>query len=424
MIILIGISRFFCCENLIMAFAENYTITFLLDGVINERREIMMKDNEMLVFEKGEAGFRLFLNTLKMQKETDIWRKCDTREICVHPLHNNPMDIPVLRKEMNIPCSDELLEECMSQKGLLLEFPYEDSGTIFVPIRRTAYSSICGRGHVSGTALGKMNNEDFCTVINICLHQWNDSSLILYRDEKISAVHSGDNADYSILVMHDLVSTLKKGLENLGEGKGGYEFTSAFLDHSMCVANFILKDRGIMETYIPFLKKMGYEKTNKFYPLVRFSSSDVALCGARITPCLTDGRIEVQVGNPLTVNHKNCATVMDFANNVNGIYALFRACAEQLEQLENIVLKYPEDCFVHVCKKIKVANRYLTDAYDEFQMVRGEKTTALELYMAICEIIPLMKNENEPENKIFKEQEKIARILTLNIKSYDKPQKL
>ena len=33
-----------------------------------------------------------------------------------------------------------------------------------------------------------------------------------------------------------------------------------------------------------------------------------------------------------------------------------------------------------------------------------------------------MKNNNEPENKIFKEQEKIARILSLNIKAYDKPE--
>jgi len=32
-----------------------------------------------------------------------------------------------------------------------------------------------------------------------------------------------------------------------------------------------------------------------------------------------------------------------------------------------------------------------------------------------------MKNNHEPENKIFKEQEKIARILSLNIKAYDKP---
>lgn len=154
--------------------------------------------------------------------------------------------------------------------------------------------------------------------------------------------------------------------------------------------------------------------------MVRFSSSDVGVCGANITPVLSNGKKDIQIGNPLTLNHKNKASIEMFKTNVKGIYALFRSTLKDFDRLEEIVLDYPERCFINLCKKIKIGNKYM-EAFVDFQNTRGSKTNALELYFAICEIIRYMKNNHEPENKIFKEQEKIARILSLNIKAYDKP---
>ena len=381
-----------------------------------------MKDNELLVFNGGNEGLSILLNVLKNQKKTDIWRRCYTKEMIVHPLYNYPIGLPLLREELNIPCDDDFLISCMENdyKPLLLEFPLEKM--VCFPMRSTAYSSLCGRGHISGTVLQKMTSEDFCKVINICLQQWGDSSLVLYRDDKISAVHSGDANDYSVLVMYDLLKTMKNGLETLCQSSNNayYQFAGGFLDHSMCSANFFVYEKEIMDFYEPYLDKMGYGNTDKFYPFVKFASSDVGVCGANITPGISNGRTEILIGTPLSLKHKLKASIHDFEENVSSVFALFRSTLKDFDKMEKTVIEYPEECFMNLCKKVQVSGR-CTDAFIDFQNTRGKTTNALELYFAICEIITYMKNSGEAENKIFKEQEKIARILSLNIKSYDKP---
>lgn len=116
----------------------------------------------------------------------------------------------------------------------------------------------------------------------------------------------------------------------------------------------MLYDNDLAEYYKGYLTKMGYEKTDKFYPVVRFSSSDVGVCGANITPVLSNGKKDIQIGNPLTLNHKNKASIEMFKTNVKGIYALFRSTLKDFDRLEEIVLDYPERCFINLCKKIKI----------------------------------------------------------------------
>lgn len=57
------------------------------------------------------------------------------------------------------------------------------------------------------------------------------------------------------------------------------------------------------------------------------------------------------------------------------------------------------------------------EAFVDFQNTRGSKTNALELYFAICEIIRYMKNNHEPENKIFKEHGENCKNLILKYQS-------
>lgn len=225
-----------------------------------------MKDNELLVFTGGKEGFATFLQVLKNQKKTDVWRRCYTKEMKVHPLYDNPIGLPLLREELNIPCDDDFIISCMEEdKPIMLEFPLEKMTCI--PIRSTAFASLCGRGHVSGSVLQRMSIEDFSTVMNICLQQWGDSSLVLYRDDKISAVHSGDSNDYSVLPMYDLMKAMEDGLKELCNESGhssSFDFTGGFLDHSLCSANFFLYDNELAEYYKSYLEKMGYEKRISF----------------------------------------------------------------------------------------------------------------------------------------------------------------
>lgn len=381
-----------------------------------------MKDNEVLVFGKGEEYQKLFLDTLEVQKKTDVWMRCYLKEVTLYPLDNNPICIPLLKEDKHIICDDEILKEAMEsgEKAILVEFPLHGVLT-HVPMRSTAFSSVNSRARLSGTSLAKMSATDYCTVMNIGLSLYNEECLVLYRDDKVSAIHSGDKNDYSVLPMYDLMQALLTGMDDL---KFKYEFVSGFLDHSYCSASFAIKNKDIVEIYEPFMQKLGYVGKNKLVPVLRFSSSDVATNGANLTPYLTDGKLSIQIGNDLSLTHKNNATVEQFAENVQNVYAIFQASVANLERLEKYKVEYPEDCFANICKKIGAANKYASEALSTFSATRSSTPNGLELYMALWEIITQLQNAGCSESLIFAYQEKLSRVLFFNLETYDKAEKL
>lgn len=383
----------------------------------NNLTVLLKSDKEILIFEKGNTNFDLFIKALKMQKETDVWKKCYTSELTIHALEDNPIFLNQLLETNPMDYSEEVILSEMEKKStLFLEYPGEDKiKNVF--IRNTAITSICDRAKIGGSALRKMNYIQFADVLNICLSQWDDFCLLLYRDGKISAVHSGDSTDYSILPPADLILSLKKKLDEKFEK---YEFLSAFLSHQLCCAEFKLTNKNIMKMYEPYLKKLGYENVGDFWPLLKFSTSDIAVSSVNLYPFISNGRICIQMGSPSSLMHKNKNDIYDFEENLNGIYSLFQQSIERLNKLSNMLLSYPDECFANICKKVGLANKFASDALMRFKDTRNANTTALELYMAMWEIINVMKNKNEDEHKIFNAQEKISRVLGLDIFSYDK----
>ena len=81
-------------------------------------------------------------------------------------------------------------------------------GGRFFPVRDTAYKSLLGRARISGNALPKLSRPKLAEVLNSCLALYRDSALLLIRDEKVSAAHSGDERDYSILEIDQLLDGL------------------------------------------------------------------------------------------------------------------------------------------------------------------------------------------------------------------------
>ena len=79
----------------------------------------------------------------------------------------------------------------------------------FFPLRDTAYKSLLDRAKVGGSALPKLPREKLAELINSCLALHKDSALLLVRDEKVSAAHSGDTRDYSVLEIDQLLDGLQ-----------------------------------------------------------------------------------------------------------------------------------------------------------------------------------------------------------------------
>lgn len=60
----------------------------------------------------------------------------------------------------------------------------------------------------------KLGRDVLANVLNACLQLFPAEALLLIRDEKVSAVHSGDSVDYSILPINELLATLKDKLDD------------------------------------------------------------------------------------------------------------------------------------------------------------------------------------------------------------------
>lgn len=78
------------------------------------------------------------------------------------------------------------------------------------PARMTAYKSLLDRAKIGGNSLPKLHREILAEVLNSCLNLYSSDALVLVRDEKVAAVHSGDEVDYSILPIDELLRTLRQ----------------------------------------------------------------------------------------------------------------------------------------------------------------------------------------------------------------------
>lgn len=107
-------------------------------------------------------------------------------------------------------------------------------GGRYFPLRDTAYKSLLDRAKINGTALPKLARAKLAEVLNSCLELHKDSALLLIRDEKVSAAHSGDSRDYSILEIDQLLDGLQKKMD---ERFPGNEFESGYSDHAITSAS-------------------------------------------------------------------------------------------------------------------------------------------------------------------------------------------
>ena len=81
----------------------------------------------------------------------------------------------------------------------------------YLPIRNTAYKSLLDRAKIGGSALPKLQKPKLAGILNECLSLHKSEALLLVRSEKVAAFHSGDERDYSILPIDELM-TSRRGM--------------------------------------------------------------------------------------------------------------------------------------------------------------------------------------------------------------------
>lgn len=290
----------------------------------------------------------------------------------------------------------------------------------FFPLRDTAYKSLLDRAKVGGSALPKLPREKLAELINSCLALHKDSALLLVRDEKVSAAHSGDTRDYSVLEIDQLLDGLQSKMD---ERFPGNQFSGGYVDHSITSASWTLPDQKteLLDTYTKLLAAEGKTAmAAKLMPGIRFSTSDTGVASAKVSALLVGLQYPIHIGGMISVEHRRQSKVPDFVESLDMLFAQFGDSVARLSGLLSIHLDHLVNAMTAICKRLALPKKAAMEAIDMFEMAIGEDSaTAHDVFVAMQEIPFILKTQGTPESKLLALQENMARALTLKWRDYD-----
>lgn len=381
---------------------------------INRRKDIEMNRAQ----DSYEASFDTFGEMFSYHSalnQDSLWLKQDVKSLLVSPL-DEKSPLYTSRALFDSRVSDRAIDDTAQNTGLALRV----DGQVF-PLRDTAYKSLLDRAKINGTALPKLSKNRLADTLNSCLQVHNKAqALVLIRDEKVTAVHSGDQRDYSRLPIHELLSSL---YDMLDDRFPFAEFTGGYSNHAMAAATFELpgQTEELLETYLLALDAIGSTKlAERLRPAIRFQSSDVGLSAARVSAFLAGYPTPIPVGSVIAVEHRREASVSDFRKELDRIYAQYQDQIIKLAKLTEVHLHYPVNAMIAACKKLSLPKKAALEAISMFEISWGGNAgTAHDVFMALQEIMYILKNDNFSQRKLFETEEKLAGAVSLHWSSYD-----
>ena len=309
----------------------------------------------------------------------------------------------------------EAVEDTASNLGLAMQV----GGNLY-PLRMTAYKSLLDRAKIGGTALPKLSRNVLAEVLNECLKLYSSSALLLIRDEKVSAVHSGDPVDYSVLPINELLEALKAKLDARFPGN---EYEGGYCDYSLVSASWKMPDQkeDLLGAYTKLLASQGKTAmADKLMPGIRFMTSDTGIASAKVSALLVGGQHPIHIGGCIAVDHRHQKKVSDFDVALDQLFAQFGDSIAKLQKLLEIHLDYPVNAMTRICKKLSLPKKAAVEAIAMFEMAYGGGTaTAHDVFLAMQEIPFILKTEKTPESKLLVVEENMARALTFKWSDYD-----
>ena len=313
--------------------------------------------------------------------------------------------------------SNEAVEDTADHLGLAIKVEGE-----WYPLRETAYKSLLDRAKISGTSLLKLSRSDLASVLNACLKLFPSHALVLVRDEKVSAVHSGDSVDYSVLPVDQLMDTLQTKLDTRFPGN---VFEQGYANHAFSCASWRMPNQKseLLDTYAKALIASGKNiMASKLTPGIRFLTSDTGLASAKVSALLMGGEYPIYIGSCVAVDHRHQSKVSDFEEALDQLFAQYGETLAQLQKLMEVTLMYPVNAMTRICKKLSMPKKVAVEAIAMYEMAYGGgPATAHDVFLAMQEIPFIMRSCNTSESKLLALEENLARALTLKWSEYDLP---
>ena len=347
-------------------------------------------------------------------RRSSRWERTSVKSLEVAPLDKTA---PLFsdRSGFDAAVSEDAIADTAANLGLAVKV----DGCWF-PLRDTAYRSLLDRAKISGTALPKLSREKLTSVLNSCLILHKSDALLLIRDEKVSAAHSGDARDYSVLEIDQLLESLRAKMD---ERFPDNVFTGGYSDHSISSASWSLPGQKaeLLDAYAKLLTAHGSgTAAAKLTPGIRFSTSDTGMASAKISALLLGLQCPIHIGGMVAIEHRRQSKVPDFVDALDMLFAQFGDSVARLSGLLTIHLDNPVNAMTAVCKKLAMPKKAAIEAIAMFETANGNASaSAHDVFMAMQEILFNLKVSGAPESKLLSLQENMARALTLRWSDYD-----
>ncbi len=359
------------------------------------------------------SSYPAMLGYHETQAQTSMWTRCPVKDLYVEPLD---LASPLAANDGFAPgISKDAVYDTMANLGLAIRVNGE-----YYPVRETAYRSLLGRAKINGTALPKLKKQELADVLNTCLQLFKRDALVLVRDEKVSAVHSGDDSDYSVLPIDALIKTLQAKVDLRFPGN---KFKEGYCDHSVTSAiwEFPQQKETLLGAYKKMLAGLGKASTaDKLVPGIRFTTSDTGVAAAKVSALLLGGEAPIHIGGCISVDHRNHNRIENFEKALDQLFAQFGDSISKLQQLALVWLNYPVNAMTRICKKLCLPKKAALEAVHMFEASNGTAPArAHDVFMALQEIIFNLKVENTPQSKLLLVEESIARTLSMDWEEYD-----
>ena len=128
----------------------------------------------------------------------------------------------------------------------------------------------------------------------------------------------------------------------------------------------------------------------------------------------------IRIGDCVAVDHRCQKKVEDFENSLDQLFAQFSDNVKKLNELMSLELDFPVNAMTRVCKKLAMPKKAAMEAIAMFEMANGgASATAHDVFMAMQEIMFILKTQDTPKSKMLSVEENMARALFIDWKSYD-----
>lgn len=367
-------------------------------------------DNFSISFEEQQECLRF----LREREENASWHSIPTRNVRFEAIDEASTSGQVLQDWYRLMGKEGLFQDTIANTRLLLRA--EDK---FYPVRSCALATILSRARISGHALSKVSKSVLAQILNYCVSVASGNALLRLSDEKVSAMHGGDESEYAVLEIPELFQAVTDQLE--ADFKS-CRFISGHYEHAMTTAVWSFPDNTeLIEAYEETAKKHGVI-AGKYIPALRFSTSDVGISGANLYPMLMEERSgrSIALGGALCLEHSNRASINDFKKQLSLLYPKYGDAVAQLGKLMEVGIDYPYNTMLRVMKRIGVTKRLAYRAAGLWQAQNGDRPcTAYDLYLGICEAEFLLQCDGASAPKVAQMEENIARALKVRWEDYD-----